>query len=86
MRFTPIVLTTVTTVSGPLPLTLTGSQMWSPLGWVIIGGLLVSTVLTLVVVPVLYRLAPSRQAAVDPDPARSDRIFAEPGNLSPATT
>ena len=55
-RFTPIVLTTLTTVGGLLPLTLTGSSLWSPLGWVIIGGLLTSTVLTLVVVPVLYRM------------------------------
>jgi len=55
-RFTPIVLTTLTTIGGLLPLTLTGSSLWSPLGWVIIGGLLVSTGLTLLVVPVLYQL------------------------------
>jgi multidrug efflux pump subunit AcrB len=55
-RFTPILLTTFTTIGGLLPLTLSGSSLWSPLGWVIIGGLLVSTGLTLLVVPVLYRL------------------------------
>lgn len=55
-RFTPILLTTLTTIGGLLPLTLTGSTLWSPLGVVIIGGLAVSTVLTLVVVPVLYKL------------------------------
>ena len=55
-RFSPIVLTTLTTIGGLLPLTLTNSSMWSPMGWVIIGGLIASTVLTLVVVPVLYRL------------------------------
>lgn len=54
VRFQPIVLTTVTTVSGLLPLTLTGSSLWSPLGWTIIGGLLTSTLLTLLVVPALY--------------------------------
>jgi multidrug efflux pump subunit AcrB len=53
-RFAPILITTLTTIGGLLPLTLSGSSLWSPLGWVIIGGLLVSTVLTLVVVPVLY--------------------------------
>jgi multidrug efflux pump subunit AcrB len=37
-----------------LPLTLSGSTMWAPMGWAIIGGLLVSTLLTLFVVPVLY--------------------------------
>jgi multidrug efflux pump subunit AcrB len=55
-RFIPIILTTATTVAGLLPLTLAGGTMWAPMGWTIIGGLLISTMLTLVVVPVLYRL------------------------------
>jgi multidrug efflux pump subunit AcrB len=61
-RFTPILLTVLTTVGGLLPLTLTLSEMWTPLGLVIIGGLLASTLLTLLVVPVLYRvLTPSAE-------------------------
>jgi len=55
-RMTPILLTSLTTIGGLLPLTLSGSSMWSPMGWAIIGGLLVSTMLTLFVVPVLYTL------------------------------
>lgn len=55
-RFTPIILTTLTTVGGLLPLTLRGGTMWAPMGWTIIGGLLVSTMLTLVMVPVLYKI------------------------------
>lgn len=53
-RFKPILLTTLTTIGGLLPLTLQGSEMWSPMGWTIIGGLLVSTALTLLVVPLFY--------------------------------
>ncbi len=55
-RLTPILLTTLTTIGGLLPLTLQGGEMWAPLGWTIIGGLLVSTMLTLIVIPVLYEL------------------------------
>ena len=54
IRMTPILLTTVTTIGGLLPLTLSGSSMWSPMGWAIIGGLLISTLLSLFLVPVLY--------------------------------
>nr|MDT0253438.1 efflux RND transporter permease subunit [Endozoicomonas sp.] len=64
-RMLPILLTTLTTIGGLLPLTLSNSVMWSPMGWTIIGGLLVSTVLTLVVVPVLYYLfSNGRQGSV----------------------
>jgi multidrug efflux pump subunit AcrB len=56
VRFKPIMLTTGTTVGGLLPLTLRGGTMWAPFGWTIIGGLVASTVLTLVIVPVLYTL------------------------------
>jgi multidrug efflux pump subunit AcrB len=56
VRFTPIILTSLTTIGGLLPLTLQGGTLWAPMGWTIIGGLLVSTMLTLLIVPVLYKL------------------------------
>ncbi|MFZ5519533.1 MAG: efflux RND transporter permease subunit [Candidatus Zhuqueibacterota bacterium] len=56
LRFTPIILTSGTTVGGLLPLTLRGGTMWAPMGWTIIGGLTMSTILTLVIVPVLYKV------------------------------
>ena len=55
-RFKPIVLTTLTTILGLLPLTLSSGDLWPPLGWTIIGGMISSTFLTLLVVPVLYKL------------------------------
>ncbi len=55
-RFMPIILTTFTTIGGLLPLTLQGGSLWAPMGWTIIGGLITSTFLTLIVVPVLYKL------------------------------
>ncbi len=55
-RFTPILLTTTTTILGLLPLTAQSSGLWSPLGWTIIGGMISSTLLTLFIVPVLYKL------------------------------
>ncbi len=54
-RFTPIILTSLTTIFGLLPLTLTQSGLWTPLGWTIIGGMISSTLLTLLIVPILYK-------------------------------
>ncbi|MEM7467492.1 MAG: efflux RND transporter permease subunit [Pseudomonadota bacterium] len=53
-RLRPILLTTATTVGGMLPLWLGGGPMWEPMAVSIIFGLLFSTLLTLVVVPLLY--------------------------------
>ncbi len=60
-RLTPIVLTAFTTIGGLLPLTLQGGTLWAPLGWTITGGLLVSTLLTLIVVPVFYKLMTAKE-------------------------
>ena len=56
-RLRPIAMTTVTTVLGLLPLALStgqGAELHQPMAWVIIGGLTLSTGLTLIVVPVIY--------------------------------
>ena len=55
-RIRPIVLTTATTVAGLLPLAFSASTLWPPLALAMISGLLASTLLTLVVVPALYRV------------------------------
>lgn len=66
VRFLPIVLTSLTAIGGLLPIALQGSGLYAPLAWVIIGGLVSSTVLARIVTPVMYALlAPQvEQAAV----------------------
>jgi len=53
MRLLPVPLTSVTAVGGLLPLALSGSGLYWPLAWVIIGGLISSTLLSRVVTPVM---------------------------------
>ncbi len=55
-RFRPILLTTFTTVLGLIPLYLGGGLMWEPMAVAIMIGLLFATVITLLFVPVLYKL------------------------------
>ena len=55
-RLRPILLTTVTTLGGLIPLYLGGGPMYQPMAVAIIFGLVFATVLTLGVVPVLYSL------------------------------
>lgn len=58
VRFLPIVLTSLTAIGGLLPLAVQGHGLYSPLAWVIIGGLVSSTLLARIVTPVLYKLWP----------------------------
>ena len=53
VRFTPILLTTLTTIGGLLPLTLFGGSLWQPLGVVIISGLCISAIVSFILVPML---------------------------------
>jgi multidrug efflux pump subunit AcrB len=56
-RFLPVLLTSVTAIGGLLPLALSGSPLYAPLAWVIIGGLISSTLLSRIVTPVMYYLS-----------------------------
>ena len=58
-RLRPILMTTLTTTLGLLPLAIgfgDGAELRSPMGITVIGGLIVSTLLTLVVIPVMYSI------------------------------
>ena len=58
-RLRPVLMTALTTILGMLPLALStgeGSEIWSPMGISVIGGLIFSTLITMVIVPVVYRI------------------------------
>ncbi|MBT5831113.1 MAG: efflux RND transporter permease subunit, partial [Candidatus Latescibacteria bacterium] len=55
-RLRPIILTTLTTVGGMLPLWYGGGPMFEPMAVAIIFGLLFATALTLLFVPIMYAL------------------------------
>ena len=57
-RFLPILLTSATAIGGLLPLALQNIALYSPMCWVIIGGLITSTLLARLVTPVIYKLIP----------------------------
>jgi multidrug efflux pump len=77
LRFRPILMTTLAALFGALPLMLatgSGAELRQPLGLVMVGGLLVSQVLTLFTTPVIYlffdrlgrRWARAPQGALEP--------------------
>lgn len=65
-RLRPILMTVITTVAGMLPLAIgggAGAELYQGLGAIIAGGLVVSTVITLFLVPMVVSLLPAPQAA-----------------------
>lgn len=64
IRFLPILLTSATAIGGLLPLAVQNIGLYSPMSWVIIGGLISSTLLARLVTPVMYKLIPPQIAAV----------------------
>jgi multidrug efflux pump subunit AcrB len=83
-RAQPIVMTTVAMVAGMLPIALSfsGDGSWrAPMGIVVIGGLLLSTVLTLVIVPPLFSLAIGFESRIGP---RLRQRFTNGGGRAPS--
>jgi cobalt-zinc-cadmium resistance protein CzcA len=76
-RLRPVLMTALVAALGFVPMAValgTGAEVQRPLATVVIGGILSSTLLTLLVLPVLYRLAHARMAAAQPvaAPLRAD--------------
>ncbi len=59
-RFLPILLTSLTAIGGLTPLVIEDAPLYAPLAWVLIGGLISSTLLSRIVTPVLYKLLPPK--------------------------
>ena len=56
-RLRPVLMTTCTTILGMIPMAVSqgvGAEMWRPLGIAVIGGLTISTIMTLIYVPAMY--------------------------------
>jgi multidrug efflux pump len=79
LRFRPIMMTTLAALFGALPLALesgTGSELRNPLGITIIGGLLLSQLLTLYTTPVVYLYMERLRARLSPEPPPVPRRLA----------
>ncbi|MBQ4377275.1 MAG: efflux RND transporter permease subunit [Bacteroidales bacterium] len=77
-RLRPVMMTAVTTILGMIPMALStseGSELWVTMGIVVIGGLLVSTFVTLIVVPVLYGIMERKSATSKQDKIRKNFVF-----------
>lgn len=88
IRVRPILMTAIATILATLPLALgsnDGSFISAELGTVVIGGLLSSTLLTLVVIPVLYSLASGMKRRLGFRPPHLDEDDEEDTTLLPAT-
>jgi len=80
-RMRPIIMTTAAMVFGMLPLALAldeGGELQAPMGRAIIGGVITSTLLTLIVVPVLYSYLVGRRGAKAHAPAHAPASQASP--------
>jgi multidrug efflux pump subunit AcrB len=80
IRFLPILLTSATAIGGLLPLALQNIGLYSPMSWVIIGGLITSTLLARLVTPVMYKLIPPSISPAH----RSGGTLAVPAGALPA--
>ena len=83
IRFLPILLTSATAIGGLLPLALQNAGMYSPLAWVIIGGLVSSTLVARIVTPVMYKLIPPTIEVQSESAVENGAATAQPSLATP---
>jgi multidrug efflux pump subunit AcrB len=82
LRFRPILMTTMAALLTGLPLMLSsgpGSELRKPLGYAMVGGLILSQILTLYTTPVIYLYLDRLQQWLAPRPARLPTLAAKVG-------
>ena len=80
LRTRPILMTALSTIIGMLPVALShgsGAELRTGMAWVIIGGMALSTLLTLIVVPTLYKAFHARQRSTTKQRVDIDALLAE---------
>jgi multidrug efflux pump len=88
LRLRPILMTTLAMILGAIPLALArgaGAESRHPIGWVIVGGLALGTLLTLFIIPVAYTLL-ARERARGAEKAAPGVAILHPGQSSPVTS
>lgn len=82
-RIRPVLMTAFTTILGMVPMAMStseGSELWQGMGIVVIGGLTVSTFVTLIVVPVLYGIFCRKNERDDQKKLRKSFVFMDINN------
>ena len=77
-RLRPVLMTAMTTILGMLPLALStgeGAEIWRPMGITVIGGLIFSTLVTMIIVPVMYAVLATRGGRRKKDKVRKQFKF-----------
>ncbi len=77
-RLRPVLMTALTTILGMLPLALStgeGAEIWRPMGITVIGGLVFSTLVTMIIVPIMYGVLASRGERRKQEKIRKQFVF-----------
>lgn len=77
-RLRPVLMTAATTILGMLPLAMStgeGAEIWRPMGITVIGGLVFSTLVTMIIVPVMYAVLASKGERRKKEKVRQQFVF-----------